>query len=121
VDSKTNFMARKNSLDGRLVCASMWDHFSLIISRAISIGTLVNKDVTSKEAKQQSEGICIFESFPINCELFMIWLKCGGKLLTKILCKKFAKLCNGLPVEDIIMRKGCPALWILGSPCLYSF
>jgi len=50
----------------------MWGHFSSIISRIISIGTLVNRETTSKEAKQQSAGMYIFESFSINCELFFI-------------------------------------------------
>jgi len=70
-DCKTNLMERINSPRGRLVCISMWDHFS-IISNTMSVGTLVNKETTSKEAKQQSSGMCRLESFFNNCELFFM-------------------------------------------------
>jgi len=80
------------------------------------VGTFVSKETTSKEAKQHSSGTCKLESFFNNCELFLIWLKDGDRLLTRILCKNKAKLCSGLPEEETMTRNGYP-LWILGRPC----
>jgi len=49
----------------------------------------------------------------IKSKLFLQQLFDISKLSRNIFCKKMAKLCNGLPVEDTMILRGNSLLWIL--------
>jgi len=76
----------------------------------MSIGTLVNREVTSNETRSKPSDILNFvgkiETIPTTIY----------RLILSTLCKIVAKLCNGLPVDYTITRSGKPFLWILGKP-----
>jgi len=55
-------------------------------------------------------------SLLIKSKLFLQQLRGVGKLSLRMCCKKVARLCNGLPVEETIIFKGNPFLCIFGKP-----
>ena len=85
-------------------------------STATGTGMLVNKALTSKEAKVSSELIL----FPLRPSAHPLLSFIKEKFLPVYLCKIFVRNFDNLyvnvPQEDIIGVKGTSVLWILGSP-----
>jgi len=55
-------------------------------------------------------------SLLIKSNLFLQQLRSVGTLSLMMCCKKMARLCNGLPVEETIILKGNSFLCIFGKP-----
>jgi len=71
-----------------------------------SKGTLVNKEIKSKETKLKSSGMYKSDNFFMRSKLLFVRLGGAGKLTHKILCRNEAKLCKGLPVDETMILSG---------------
>jgi len=71
-----------------------------------SKGTSVNKEITSKETRLKSSGMCKSDRFFMRSKLLFVRLGRAGKFRLKILCRNEAKLCKELPVDETMILSG---------------